>query len=66
LAGLAGFQLPGDISASDRYYDRDIAEPTFRLNQDGTIDIPRGVGLGVEIDRRALREVTLRQQALAR
>jgi O-succinylbenzoate synthase len=62
LAGLPGFQLPGDISASDRYYDQDIAEPTFKLNPDGTIDIPTGVGLGVEVDRRALREVTLREQ----
>jgi O-succinylbenzoate synthase len=62
LAGLPGFQLPGDISASDRYYDRDIAQPTFQLNADGTIDVPSGVGLGVEVDRPALRQVTLREE----
>jgi O-succinylbenzoate synthase len=64
LAGLPGFQLPGDISASDRYYDRDVAEPTFSLNPDGTIDVPTGIGLGVEVDRRALRAVTLREEIL--
>ncbi len=63
LAGLPGFQLPGDISASDRYYDRDVAEPTFSLNSDGTIDVPTGVGLGVEVDSRALRAVTLREES---
>lgn len=63
LAGLPGFQLPGDISASDRYYDRDVAEPTFSLNPDGTIDVPTGIGLGVEVDRRALRAVTLRVES---
>jgi O-succinylbenzoate synthase len=62
LAGLPGFQLPGDISASDRYYDRDIALPAFSLNSDGTIDLPVGDGLGIELDRRELRAVTLREE----
>lgn len=62
LASLPGFTLPGDISATDRYYDEDIAEPRFELNQDSTIDVPRGEGLGVKIDKRALARVTLRTE----
>jgi o-succinylbenzoate synthase len=60
LASLPGFVLPGDISASDRYYAEDIATPRFSLNEDSTIDVPDGPGLGVEVDEEALRKVTLR------
>lgn len=45
LAALDGFTLPGDISASDRFYRQDITEP-FVL-RDGMIDVPQGPGLGV-------------------
>ncbi len=55
LASLPGFVLPGDISASDRYYERDITEQRFGLNPDSTIDVPTGDGLGVTIDEPALR-----------
>lgn len=65
LASLPGFTLPGDISASDRYYDQDIAEPRFELNPDGTIDVPRGIGLGIEINWEALEGYTLRRQRFA-
>jgi O-succinylbenzoate synthase len=46
LAALPGFTLPGDISASDRFYDQDITEP-FVL-EDGEIAVPTGPGIGVE------------------
>ncbi|WP_029146225.1 o-succinylbenzoate synthase [Microbacterium luticocti] len=46
LAALDGFTLPGDISASDRFYTRDITEPFVLEN--GTIAVPTGPGLGVE------------------
>ena len=49
LASLPGFLLPGDISASDRYYERDIATPSFALNSDSTIDVPTGPGIGVDL-----------------
>lgn len=45
LAALPGFSLPGDTSASDRYYRTDITEP-FVLD-DGHLDVPSGPGLGV-------------------
>lgn len=56
LATLPNFVLPGDISASDRYYKRDITNERFVLNSDSTIDVPRGPGLGVTIDEDALKE----------
>jgi len=59
LASLPGFVLPGDISASDRYYKRDITHERFSLNKDSTIDVPRGTGLGVTIDEEALDSYTL-------
>ena len=64
LASLPGFVLPGDISASDRYYQRDITNERFVLNADSTIDVPNGSGLGVTIDREALRQFTLSEMFL--
>ena len=59
LASLPGFILPGDISASDRYYHRDITNERFVLNDDSTITVPTGPGLGVTIDEAALKQFTL-------
>ncbi len=59
LASLPGFTLPGDISASDRYYHRDITHQRFTINADSTIDVPRDAGLGVTIDEDALAAFTL-------
>lgn len=59
LASLPGFTMPGDISASDRYYEKDITKERFNLNSDSTINVPEGVGLGVEIDQKALKRATL-------
>jgi O-succinylbenzoate synthase len=63
LASLPGFALPGDISATDRYYVEDIATPRFTLNEDSTIDVPHRPGLGVDVDQDALESVTLRRAA---
>ncbi|WP_219503684.1 o-succinylbenzoate synthase [Nonomuraea ceibae] len=49
LACLPGFTLPGDISATERYYRRDITAP-FTLGDDGTMAVPTGPGLGVTPD----------------
>ena len=64
LASLPGFTLPGDISASDRYYKRDITHERFLLNKDSTIDVPQGAGLGVTIDEEALASFTLNRLEL--
>jgi O-succinylbenzoate synthase len=50
LASLPGFALPGDISASSRYFERDVIVPEVRVSGDGFVDVPCGAGLGFEID----------------
>ncbi|MYW05877.1 o-succinylbenzoate synthase [Streptomyces sp. SID3343] len=56
LAALPGFTLPGDTSASRRYYDTDITEP-FVL-ADGRLDVPTGPGIGIDPLPELLRDVT--------
>ena len=59
LASLPGFCLPGDISASDRYYVEDITHQQFTLNPDSTIDVPKEPGLGITINTNSLARATL-------
>ena len=56
MAAMPGFTLPGDTSASDRYYRRDITEP-FVLH-DGRLSVPKGPGLGVRVDEEFLDSIT--------
>jgi O-succinylbenzoate synthase len=62
LASLPNFRLPGDISASDRYYHQDVAAPSFQLNYDSTLTVPTGPGLGVDILPHQLGQSRLRHQ----
>jgi O-succinylbenzoate synthase len=64
IASLPGFVLPGDISASDRYYQRDITNERFVLNDGSTINVPNGPGLGVTINEGALKQFTLSELML--
>jgi len=57
LAGLPGFTLPHDISATDRYYHEDVAVPPFRLER-GFIRVPHEPGLGVKVDLERLHRFT--------
>jgi O-succinylbenzoate synthase len=63
LAGLPGFTLPGDTSASDRYYRTDITEP-FVL-EDGHLPVPTAPGIGVTPLPDALDEVTTSSEWLS-
>ena len=45
FASLPGVTLPSDISATDRYFDPDITEPPFVLNDDSTLSLPDGIGI---------------------
>jgi O-succinylbenzoate synthase len=58
LASLPGFTMPGDTSASDRYFQRDLTEP-FVVAADGTMAVPAGPGIGVDPIPRVLEEVTV-------
>jgi O-succinylbenzoate synthase len=64
LATLPNFTLPGDISASARYYRQDIAEPNFVLNEDSTLSVPAGPGLGMHVLPERLAAARLRHLAL--
>jgi O-succinylbenzoate synthase len=65
LASLPGFVLPGDISASNRYYLEDITQERFTLNPDSTITVPDEPGLGVSVNFEALNRVTLSKIAIS-
>jgi O-succinylbenzoate synthase len=65
IASLPGFSLPGDISASDRYYTRDVTFERFKLNADSTIDVPTGPGLGVTVDEAAVREFAFGEETVS-
>jgi O-succinylbenzoate synthase len=64
LASLPGFCLPGDISATNRYYLEDITEERFQLNPDSTINVPNLPGLGVAVNKEALQHFTLEKQVI--
>jgi O-succinylbenzoate synthase len=62
LASLPGFTLPGDISASDRYFSEDITAP-FVLHE-GKIAVPDDPGLGVEVRLSVLEGLTTQVQTI--
>jgi len=65
LASLSNFTLPGDISASNRYYKKDIVDPEFEVAADGTMFVPTKPGIGVEIVMKELDAVTVRRETFA-
>lgn len=56
FASLPGITLPCDISATDRYFNPDVTEPPFVLNEDSTLTVPDGAGIGIEVQRDRLEE----------
>ena len=65
LASLPGFTLSNDISASSRYYKRDLVEPEFTLTDRGTIRVPKGPGIGVEPLEDRISDCTLRREVFS-
>ncbi len=65
LAALPGFTLPGDISASTRFYDRDIVLDPIEV-VDGHVAVPTGPGLGFELDTGFLDSVTTASETITR
>ena len=64
MAAMPNFKLPGDTSASDRYFHRDITEP-FVLH-DGRLKVPTGPGLGVNVDEEFLDSITQWKEVFGR
>jgi len=63
MAAMPNFTLPGDTSASDRYYRRDITEPFVLV--DGRLAVPAGPGLGVDVDLEFLDSITHWRRVIA-
>ena len=66
VSSLSNFRLPGDVSESARYYERDLIDPPFELNPDGTISVPTGAGLGVAVDEEWMDACTFRSETFPR
>jgi O-succinylbenzoate synthase len=60
MSTLAGFTLPGDVSASKRYWHEDIIEPAVEVTPNGTIIVPEGLGIGFEVKRDRIEKVAVR------
>ncbi|MFL5768335.1 MAG: o-succinylbenzoate synthase [Actinomycetota bacterium] len=65
LAGLPGFTLPGDTSASRRYFRQDLTDP-FELAPDGTMAVPSGPGIGVAPHPERIERATVRVERLGK
>ncbi|RPJ13451.1 MAG: o-succinylbenzoate synthase [Actinobacteria bacterium] len=61
LAALPNFRLPGDTSATSRYFAEDLTEPLV-LEADGTLPVPNGPGIGVDPDQARLEAATRRTE----
>jgi O-succinylbenzoate synthase len=67
LASLPNFVLPGDLSPSARYWERDIVTPEWTMDSRGMVRVPREVpGLGVSVDRDRVEQLTVRCEVLER
>lgn len=65
LASLPNFLLPGDLSPSARYWDRDIVTPEWTMDEHGMVAVPRALpGIGVGVDRDRVEDLTVRQEDL--
>ena len=60
MATLAGFTLPGDVSASSRYWSEDIINPPVTVTSRGTILAPQTPGIGFEVNRGRVEHLTVR------
>jgi o-succinylbenzoate synthase len=65
LASLPNFKLPGDLSPSSRYWERDIVIPEWTMTADGMVTVPSGPGIGVELDRDRIENLTVRCERIS-
>jgi len=61
MSTLRGFTLPGDVSASSRYWEEDIIEPEVQVTSQGTIRAPQTPGLGYSVRRDLIERITVRR-----
>ncbi|TMV49960.1 o-succinylbenzoate synthase [Paenibacillus mesophilus] len=61
LSSLPNFTMPGDTSASNRYWEQDIVEPAVEFFRPGMLAVPDGHGIGYEVNYKALDRLTIRK-----
>lgn len=66
LASLPNFTLPGDIAASERYYQPDLIDPPITVRADGTVAVPAGPGIGVTVVPDRIERATERHLTVTR
>jgi O-succinylbenzoate synthase len=59
LASLPNFSLPGDVSASERYFATEIIGEPFTVRPDGTMLVPTGPGIGVTVLEKLIRKIAV-------
>ena len=64
LSTLQNFVLPGDVSASKRYWKRGIIVPEVTVSEKGTITVPSDVGFGYSIDQDFMKSITVREEVI--
>src|SRR5690606_19519301 len=64
MSTLPGFTLPGDVSASARYWNEDIIEPPVTVSGTGTITAPSGAGIGYAVNEELIEKLTSRRETL--
>lgn len=62
LSSLQNFTLPGDVSASARYWEEDIIEPAVEVSPQGTIAVPQIPGRGYQVNRGRVERLTVRSE----
>lgn len=62
MSSLPGFVLPGDVSASQRYWEEDIIEPEVEVSAAGTISVPSIPGLGYAVRTKRIEQLTVRKE----
>lgn len=65
ISTLEGFVLPGDVSASSRYWDEDVIEPPVTITPRGTILAPSAPGIGYEVNRAHIDSLTVRKEVIS-
>jgi o-succinylbenzoate synthase len=66
LSSLPGFTLPGDVSASRRYWAEDIIDPEVTVSAEGTIRVPETPGLGFVPNLERIERATVRKESFER
>jgi o-succinylbenzoate synthase len=64
MSTLAGFTLPGDVSASARYWEEDIIDPPVRVSARGTIKAPEAPGIGFAVNLPRIEALTVRKETI--